>query len=141
MGKLNPSGQTTEEQSVGAAIGRVATGLVGRIGFAAQEIGGDEVIAFQGLEVAAKSRTASAPNPRCAPIGKLIGAASVVGFGPDGQLILDPAAPEADQPVDDSCILRFGGPTSTAPTTAPQSSEPTSAPAATPIAGSPMFTG
>jgi beta-lactamase class A len=41
-------GQTTEGQSVGAAIERVATGLAGRIGFAAQEIGGDKVIAFNG---------------------------------------------------------------------------------------------
>ncbi len=43
-------GQTTEGQSVGAAIERVATGLAGRIGFAAQEIGGDDVIAFNGDE-------------------------------------------------------------------------------------------
>jgi beta-lactamase class A len=43
-------GQTTEGQSVGAAIGRVASPLAGRIGFAAQEIGGDEVIAFNGDE-------------------------------------------------------------------------------------------
>jgi beta-lactamase class A len=43
-------GQTTEGQPVGAAIERVATGLTGRIGFAAQEIGGDEVIAFNGDE-------------------------------------------------------------------------------------------
>jgi beta-lactamase class A len=43
-------GQTTEGQSVGAAIERVASPLAGRIGFAAQEIGGDEVIAFNGDE-------------------------------------------------------------------------------------------
>ncbi len=41
-------GQTTKGQSVGAAIERVASGLAGRIGFAAQEIGGDKVIAFNG---------------------------------------------------------------------------------------------
>jgi len=41
-------GQTTRAQSVGAAIERVATGLAGRIGFAAQEIGGKEVIAVNG---------------------------------------------------------------------------------------------
>ena len=38
----------TEGKSVGAAIERVASGLAGRIGFAAQEIGGNEVIAFNG---------------------------------------------------------------------------------------------
>jgi len=43
-------GQTTEGQSVGAAIERVASPLAGRIGFAAQEIGGKEVIAFNGDE-------------------------------------------------------------------------------------------
>ena len=43
-------GQTTEGKSVGAAIERVASPLAGRIGFAAQEIGGDEVIAFNGDE-------------------------------------------------------------------------------------------
>ncbi|WP_216595445.1 serine hydrolase, partial [Aestuariivita boseongensis] len=42
--------QTAEGQSVGAAIERVATTLAGRIGFAAQEIGGDDVIAFNGDE-------------------------------------------------------------------------------------------
>jgi len=41
-------GQTTHGQSVGAAIERIASPLAGRIGFAAQEIGGDEVIAFNG---------------------------------------------------------------------------------------------
>jgi len=41
-------GQTTSAQSVGAAIERVASGLAGRIGFAAQEIGGKDVIAFNG---------------------------------------------------------------------------------------------
>jgi len=43
-------GQATQGQSVGAAIERVASPLAGRIGFAAQEIGGDEVIAFNGDE-------------------------------------------------------------------------------------------
>ncbi|MGB5743099.1 MAG: class A beta-lactamase, partial [Sedimenticolaceae bacterium] len=43
-------GQTTQGQSVGAAIEQIASGLAGRIGFAAQEIGGDEVIAFNGDE-------------------------------------------------------------------------------------------
>jgi beta-lactamase class A len=51
MATFGPAyGQTTEGQSVGAAIERVATGLAGRIGFAAQEIGGDKVIAFNGDE-------------------------------------------------------------------------------------------
>jgi len=50
-------GQTTERQSVGAAIERIATGLAGRIGFAAQEIGGDEVIAFHGDESFAMAST------------------------------------------------------------------------------------
>lgn len=50
-------GQTTEGQSVGAAIERVASGLAGRIGFAAQEIGGDEVIAFNGNETFAMAST------------------------------------------------------------------------------------
>ncbi|WP_193140987.1 class A beta-lactamase [Meridianimarinicoccus sp. MJW13] len=50
-------GQTTEGQSVGAAIERVVTGLAGRIGFAAQEIGGDEVIAFNGDESFAMAST------------------------------------------------------------------------------------
>ncbi len=40
----------TEAKSVGAAIERIASGLAGRIGFAAQEIGGNEVIAFNGDE-------------------------------------------------------------------------------------------
>ena len=40
----------TGEKSVGAAIERVASGLAGRIGFAAQEIGGNEVIEFNGDE-------------------------------------------------------------------------------------------
>ncbi len=43
-------GQTTQGQSVGAAIEQIASGLAGRIGFAAQEIGGDEVISFNGDE-------------------------------------------------------------------------------------------
>ncbi|HSM16913.1 MAG TPA: serine hydrolase, partial [Gemmatimonadales bacterium] len=48
-----------EENSdiVAAAIERVATGLAGRIGFAAQEIGGDEVIAFNGDESFAMAST------------------------------------------------------------------------------------
>ena len=50
-------GQTTEGQSVGAAIGQIASGLAGRIGFAAQEIGGDEVIAFNGDETFAMAST------------------------------------------------------------------------------------
>ena len=50
-------GQTTEGQSVAAAIERVATGLAGRIGFAAQEIGGNEVIAFNGDESFAMAST------------------------------------------------------------------------------------
>ncbi len=44
-------------QSVGAAIEGVVTGLAGRIGFAAQEIGGDEVIAFNGDETFAMAST------------------------------------------------------------------------------------
>ncbi|MGX9353488.1 class A beta-lactamase (plasmid) [Shimia sp. W99] len=50
-------GQTTEGQSVGAAIEQVATGLAGRLGFAAQEIGGDEVIALNGDETFAMAST------------------------------------------------------------------------------------
>ncbi len=50
-------GQTTEGQSVAAAIERVATGLAGRVGFAAQEIGGGEVIAFNGDESFAMAST------------------------------------------------------------------------------------
>jgi len=42
--------QLNKGQAVGAAIERIATVLAGRIGFAAQEIGGDEVIAFNGDE-------------------------------------------------------------------------------------------
>ena len=42
---------------VGAAIERVATGLAGRIGFAAQEIGGDEIIAVNGDESFAMAST------------------------------------------------------------------------------------
>ena len=49
--------QTTEGQSVGAAIERVASPLAGRIGFAAQEIGGDEVIAFNGDQTFAMAST------------------------------------------------------------------------------------
>jgi len=41
-------GQTTGGQSVGAAIERVVSPLAGRIGFAAKEIGGNEVIALNG---------------------------------------------------------------------------------------------
>ena len=50
-------GQTTEGQSVGAAIEQIASGLAGRIGFAAQEIGGDKVIAFNGDETFAMAST------------------------------------------------------------------------------------
>ena len=50
-------GQTTQGQSVGAAIEQIASGLAGRIGFAAQEIGGDEVIAFNGDETFAMAST------------------------------------------------------------------------------------
>jgi len=50
-------GQTTRAQSVGAAIERVATGLAGRIGFAAQEIGGKDVIAFNGDKTFAMAST------------------------------------------------------------------------------------
>ena len=49
--------QTAEGQSVGAAIEQVATQLAGRIGFAAQEIGSDEVIAFNGNETFAMAST------------------------------------------------------------------------------------
>jgi len=50
-------GQTTEGQSVGAAIEQIVSGLAGRIGFAAQEIGGDEVISFNGDETFAMAST------------------------------------------------------------------------------------
>ena len=50
-------GQTTEGPSVAAAIERIATGLAGRVGFAAQEIGGGEVIAFNGDESFAMAST------------------------------------------------------------------------------------
>lgn len=50
-------GQTTQGQSVGAAIEQISSGLAGRIGFAAQEIGGDEVIAFNGDETFAMAST------------------------------------------------------------------------------------
>ncbi len=50
-------GQTTKGQSVGAAIEQIASGLAGRIGFAAQEIGGDEVISFNGDETFAMAST------------------------------------------------------------------------------------
>ena len=50
-------GQTTQEQSVGEAIGQIASPLAGRIGFAAQEIGGDEVISFNGDETFAMAST------------------------------------------------------------------------------------
>jgi beta-lactamase class A len=49
--------QTTEGQAVGAAIGQIASGLAGRIGFAAQEIGSDEVIAFNGDQTFAMAST------------------------------------------------------------------------------------
>ena len=55
---LSPAyGQTTQGQSVGAAIEQIASGLAGRIGFAAQEIGGDEVISFNGDETFAMAST------------------------------------------------------------------------------------
>jgi len=50
-------GQATDERPVAAMIEHVATGLAGRIGFAAQEIGGDEVIAFNGDETFAMAST------------------------------------------------------------------------------------
>jgi beta-lactamase class A len=50
-------GETTQGQSVGTAIEQIASGLAGRIGFAAQEIGGDEVIAFNGDESFAMAST------------------------------------------------------------------------------------
>ena len=50
-------GQTTEAQPLAALIARVATGLAGRMGFAAQEIGTDEVIAFHGDESFAMAST------------------------------------------------------------------------------------
>ena len=43
-------GQATDGQPVAAKIAHVAKGLAGRIGFAAQEIGGKEVIALNGNE-------------------------------------------------------------------------------------------
>ena len=49
--------QTTGGQSVGTTIARVAKGLAGRVGFAAQEIGGKEVIAFNGDEPFAMAST------------------------------------------------------------------------------------
>ncbi|MDF2233164.1 class A beta-lactamase [Albimonas sp. CAU 1670] len=49
--------QTTEGLPVAAAIEQVATKLAGRIGFAAQEIGGDDVIAFNGDETFAMAST------------------------------------------------------------------------------------
>jgi beta-lactamase class A len=50
-------GQATGGQSVGAAIGRVASPLAGRIGFAAQDVSGGEVIAFNGDETFAMAST------------------------------------------------------------------------------------
>ena len=50
-------GQTMQGQSLGAAIEQSASALAGRIGFAAQEIGGDEVIAFNGDETFAMAST------------------------------------------------------------------------------------
>jgi beta-lactamase class A len=50
-------GQTPEDQPVAAAIERIVSGLAGRIGFAAQEIGGDEVIAFNGDQTFAMAST------------------------------------------------------------------------------------
>ncbi|TKB46491.1 class A beta-lactamase [Ferrimonas sediminicola] len=50
--------KTKEVQpSVGAAIEQVATKLAGRIGFAAQEIGGKDIIAFNGDETFAMAST------------------------------------------------------------------------------------
>ncbi len=46
-----------EGQSVGAAIQQMSSGLAGRIGFAAQEIGGDEVISFNGDDTFAMAST------------------------------------------------------------------------------------
>ena len=50
-------GQTAEAQPLAASIAQVATGLAGRVGFAAQEIGADEVIAFRGDESFAMAST------------------------------------------------------------------------------------
>jgi len=50
-------GQTAEGQTVAAAIEQVATKLAGRIGFAAQEIGSKDVIAFNGDETFAMAST------------------------------------------------------------------------------------
>ncbi len=50
-------GQATDGQPVAAKIARVAKGLAGRIGFAAQEIGGKEVIALNGDESFAMAST------------------------------------------------------------------------------------
>jgi len=50
-------GQTVEGKPVAAAIEQVATKLAGRIGFAAQEIGGKEVIALNGDETFAMAST------------------------------------------------------------------------------------
>jgi beta-lactamase class A len=54
----NVSAQRTDDVgSVSQKIGRVAQGLAGRIGFAAQEIGGDEVVALNGDESFAMAST------------------------------------------------------------------------------------
>ena len=50
-------GQATQGNAVGAAIDQIASGLAGRIGFAAREIGGDEVISFNGDETFAMAST------------------------------------------------------------------------------------
>ena len=50
-------GQATDGHPVAAKIARVAKGLAGRIGFAAQEIGGKEVIALNGNESFAMAST------------------------------------------------------------------------------------
>ena len=71
-------GQTTEGQSVGAAIGQIASGLAGRIGFAAQEIGGDEVISFNGDQTFAMASTY-----------KVAVAAKVMDLVDKGELSLD----------------------------------------------------
>jgi beta-lactamase class A len=50
-------GQTSDGQPVAAAIEQFAAKLVGRIGFAAQEIGSDEIIALNGDETFAMAST------------------------------------------------------------------------------------
>ncbi len=50
-------GQAADGQPVAAKIARVAKGLAGRIGFAAQEIGGKKIIALNGDETFAMAST------------------------------------------------------------------------------------